>query len=307
MTRVSSFGQTQLLIQSMLRNQGRIFTDQLQITTGKRSQDFAGLGNDTVTLLGARDFRERTNTFIETIKTVNGRLSANDLQLNGILDAASDFRQEILTIIAAEEAAAFGALLQSSFSFMVSSLNTKVGGQFIFAGSKTDIAPVNASGIADLIAAGAATDLFENDDNKLRARVSDSVEIKFGITASEVATTLFESFKRIADFDAGGGGPIDGPLTAAQNAFLVGELQLLDQAILDARQFQVVNGLGQQRLEAISSQHEDTAVFLDIFISDVEDVNIAEAITRLNLDQVSLEASFRTFSTISSLNILRFI
>lgn len=307
MTRVSSFGQTELLIQAMLRNQDRIFTDQLQITTGKRSQDFAGLGSDTITLLGARDFRERTSTFVETINTVESRLAANDLQLNGILNTAADFRQSILTTIAAEEAAAFDALLEESFSFIINSLNTRIGGQFMFSGSKTDVPAVNASNIADLVAAGAATDLFDNDDTKLRARISDSVEVEFGITASEVATTLFESFKRIADFNAGGGGPIDGPLTAAQNAFLVGELQLLDQAILDARQYQVVNGLAQQRIETIASQHQDTAVFLDIFISDVEDVDIAEAVSRLNLDQVSLEASFRTFSTISSLNILRFI
>lgn len=307
MTRVSSFGQTQLLIQSMLRNQGRIFTDQLQITTGKRSQDFAGLGSDTITLLGARDFRGRTGTFIETIKTVNSRLSANDLQLNGILNTAADLRQEILTIIAAEEVVAFDALLEGSFSFIASALNAKIGGQFIFSGSKIDVPAVNGTSLNDLIAAAAATDLFDNDDVKLRARISDSVEIEFGITASEATTTLFESIKRLADFNVGGGGPLDGQLTAAQRTFLIDELQLLDQAILDTRRFQVVNGLAQQRIEAISDQHEDTSVFLDIFISDVEDVNIAEAISRLNLDQLSLEASFRTFSAISGLNILRFI
>lgn len=307
MTRVSSFGQTELLIQSMLRNQERIFTDQLQITTGKRSQDFAGLGSDTISLLGARDFKSRTLTFIETIKTVDSRLAAYDLQLNGILNTASDFRQAILTTIAAEEAAAFDALLNESFTFIVSSLNTKVGGQFIFAGSKTDTRPVNASSIADLTAAAFATDLYQNDNNKTRARVSDSVELEFGITASEATTTLFESFKRIADFNAGGSGPLGGPLTATQRAFLVSELQLLDQAILDTRQFQIINGLAQQRIETISDQHADTSNFLDIFISDIEDVNIAEAISRLNLDQLSLEASFRTFSTVSGLNILRFI
>ena len=307
MTRVSSFGQTDLLIQAMLRNQSRIFTDQLQITTGKRSQDFAGLGSDTITLLGARDFRGRTGTFIETIKTVNSRLAANELQLNGILNTAANLRQEILTIIGAEEAAAFDALLEGNFSFIASALNAKVGGQFIFSGSKTDVRAVNGTSLADLIAAAAATDLFENDDIKLRARISDSVEIEFGITASEAATTLFESIKRLADFNVGAGGPIDGALTAVQRTFLVDELQLLDQAILDTRRFQVVNGLAQQRIEAISDQHQDTSIFLDIFISDVEDVNIAEAISRLNLDQLSLEASFRTFSTISSLNILRFI
>ncbi len=307
MTRVSTAGQSQILIQSMLRNQTRTFDDQLQITTGKRAQDFGDLGNDAVTALGARAFRDRTGTFRDVIKTVEGRLSANDVQVGGLLDIARDMRQELLTFVAQDQALSFDEVLQSAFGAISSALNTKIGGQFIFAGSKTDVPPVTSDQISDLIAAVAAGDLIVNDNKPAVARISDGVELQFGLLASDIATPLFESIKRLAEFDAGVNGPLDGPLTAVQRAFLETELALMDQAVDTAQKFQVENGLRQNRILAIDQQHSDTEGFLEIFISEVEDVNLAEAISRLNLDETALEASFRTFGALANLNLLRFI
>lgn len=306
-TRVSSFAQTQLLIQSMLRNQTRVAEDQLQIATGKKAQDFGGMGGDTITSLGARAFQERVETFRRVIGRVESRLEANDVQLGGIIEGATDFRQEILSIIAQDQAAAFSELLGDTFSFIASSLNTEIAGQFIFAGSNTDVAPIVSGDINDLIAAAQASDMFTNDDTPQRASVSDAVEVEYGLLADDMALPLFESFKRIAEFHNGPGGPIDGKLTTAQRDFLINELQLLDQAIDNTRQVQVRNGLRQQRIETIAEQHVETSDFLQVLVSEVEDVNVAEAISRLNLDQTALEASFRTFGTLSDLTLLDFI
>lgn len=307
MTRVSTAGQSQILIQAMLRNQARTFEDQVQITTGKKAQDFGDLGNDAVTALGARAFRDRTGTFRDVIKIVEGRLSANDVQLGGILDIARDLRNEILTIIAQDQALSFDEVLKSAFGAISSALNTKIGGQFIFAGSKTDVPPMTSNLISDLIAATAAGDLIINDQKPALARISDSVELQFGLLASDIATELFDSIKRLAEFDVGVDGPFEGPLTLVQRTFLEGELALLDQAIDTSQRVQVENGLRQNRILAIDQQHIDTEGFLEVFISEVEDVNLAEAISRLNLDQTALEASFRTFGALSNLNLLRFI
>lgn len=307
MTRVSSFGQTQFLIETMIRNQGRVFEDQKEITTGKKSQDFAGLGIDSVTSLGARAFQERIETYQRTISVVEGRLGANNLQLDSILGTAGNLRQEILTMVAQDEGAAFAALLEDSFSSIASALNTRIGAQFIFSGSQSDVAAASSTDIADLVAAPLAIDILLDENAAAFAVVSESVELEFGILAREVGTELFESLKRLAEFDAGVDGPIDGKLTAVQRTFLVGELKLLDQAIDSVQKIQVKNGLNQRRIETIDSQHGETSDFLIEFISDVEDVNVAEAISNLNRDQAALEASYRTFGTLANINLLRFI
>lgn len=52
--RVSSFGQQQLLVQGLQKNQKDVFTAQQQITTGKKTDEFRGLAGQVGTLLGAR-------------------------------------------------------------------------------------------------------------------------------------------------------------------------------------------------------------------------------------------------------------
>ncbi len=308
MTRVSSFGQNQALIQSMLSNQQRVFEVQKQVSTGKKADEFRGLASETNTLLSARSIKTRTETFQSTITRIKGIIDANDVQINAIAETAQNLRQDMLTAVGQEQALGFQEVLRESYNFIASALNTSIGGAFIFAGSKTDTPPVSGNDISNLIAATNASDLFQNDNAAPVAKIADNVELQFGALASDIALPIFESIKRIAEFDVNPAtGPLNGELTAVQRTFLEGELALLDSAIQDAQKIQVQNGLKFQRLETIGEQHENSTVFLETFISDIEDVNIAEAISRLNNDSIALEASFRTLGTLTNLSLLNFI
>jgi len=307
MTRVSSFGQRQALLSSLLQNQQQVFTSQERLNSGKKSRDFRGLASEATTLLNSRAFKSRVDTFQRNIVTVQGKVDANDVQLNGILNTARDFSQTIVEVLAQGEAPAFEEVMSEAFSFITDSLNTEVGGVFIFGGSKTDTPPVNATGIADLVAAGAATDLFENDQRAQKVRISGTVEMTYSLLADDVAKELFGVIKTIADYHYGGSGPIDGKLSAADVTFLTTELGKMDTALDVTQSVQTSNGLKHQRLETIKNQHGDTSDFLEGFISDSEDTNIAEAISRLNQDQLALEASLQTMARLSRLSLLEYI
>ena len=122
-----------------------------------------------------------------------------------------------------------------------------------------------------------------------------------------MASEIFASFKRIADFDAGASGPLDGKLSAAQRSFLETEVGNIASAVQQIQNAQVKNGLAAKRLEVADSQHESTQIFLEGLISDIEDVDMAEAITRLNQDQVALQASFEALRTLGQLSLLNFL
>lgn len=305
MTRVSSFGQTQMMVQSLLNNQQKVFEDQRQLNTGKIADQFQGLPSSIASIIGARSFKAQTNSFQDVIKTINGRVSANDVQMEGVLSMARNFRDDLRAIIAQEEAIGFPELLSENFSFVASSLNTKIGGSYLFAGSKTEIPPISSTDINDLRLAALPTDLFQNDNRPAKAQIASGIEVEFGVVASDIATDIFTVYKDIAAFDFAT--PIDGKLTTAQRSFLVAELANLDAAIDTAQTIQMRNGLKANRLDTIAEQHIETANFLEVFVSDLEDVNIAETITKLNTDQMALEASFRTMATLSSISLLDFI
>ena len=306
MGRISTFGQSQSLLTTLINNQQQVFQTQERLNTGKEASDFTGLSTKASTLMNTKAFKSRVDTFKEVITTVQGKVDANDVQITGIMNMAREFRQNIIDIIAQNEAVAFESTLSNTFSFVADSLNTEVGGVFIFGGSKTDVQPVTTSAISDLVAAGAASDLFVNDQQYQKARVTENVTMDFSLLADEIGLDLFNSIKAIADYHFGGPG-IDGPLSVADSAFLTAELATLDTAIEKSQAVQTRNGLKYERLQIIGEQHIDTSLFLTNFISDIEDTNVAEAITKLNMDKTALEASIRTLAMVSNLSLLKFL
>lgn len=306
MVRVSSFGQQQLLIRSIMNNQQKLFDGQRQIATGKKTDEYRGLAGETGTVLGARSFKSRVDTYQQTIATIRGKLDANDVQLEGILGAMDKMKETIQTTLANGQAEGFSEMLGQTFKFVVNSLNTNFDGTYLFSGAKTGSQPVNVADLPALAGLGSIAEAFDNGNVAFEARIADGVDLEFGLLADDVAGGIFQEMLDLYDFDVNTE-EFQGELSQAQFTFLQGQLASLDTAIDNLRQIHVSNGLAYERLEVVDDQHADTAVFLETFISDLEDVDIAEAVTRLNNDQVALEASYRAIGSLSQLSLLNFL
>ncbi|MFQ5347392.1 MAG: flagellin [Rhodothalassiaceae bacterium] len=307
MTRISSFGQQGVLLQATLRNQEQLFRAQKQITTGKKASQFRELGSRVQEALNARQSREAVATFRSTIQQVRQTVDAYDVQIGAVADAARSLQQAVVTAVGQEDATGLMASLDQAFTIAVSALNTRINGNFIFGGARTDQPPVTVSTLSDLQALALSSDAFGNDQTIRSAFIAEGTDIKFGQLANGVASEIFASFKRIADFDAGPSGPLSGKLTAAQRAFLETEIGNIESAVQQIQSAQVKNGLASNRLDVADAQHESTQVFLESLVSDIEDVNLAEAVSRLNQDQVALQASFEALRTLGQLSLLNFL
>lgn len=307
MTRVSSFGHNQVMLSQLLNNQSKLFDAQNQVNTGKKTDEFRGLTREAETLLGAKSLKSRTESYMNTLADVQRKLDTNDIYLESVAGAAGDLKQVMVEALGGDQAMSFTESLEQAVSMVLSSLNANVSGTYIFSGQRTDTKPVTADNLTDLVAAPDVASLFQNDDKALRSRVSDNVDIEHGILASDVAEDLLGVLKSIGDFDTGPFGPLDGPLTDAQRTFLETQTTALTAA-MDTVQAQISrNGLRQQRAESLQQETVGNRDFLEVFISDIEDVDLAEAITRVNNDQTALEASYRVVSQLSRLSLMNFL
>ncbi|NOZ67541.1 MAG: hypothetical protein GXP00_13790 [Alphaproteobacteria bacterium] len=307
MTRVSSFGNQQVMLSRLMDNQARLFKDQTQITTGKKEDSYSGLATEISTLLGAKTVIDQTQGYLRAADHADRFLRTNDIQLSTMVTNAENIRDTMLEAIAQEETFALNELMGESYSTMVSALNTSVGGVHVFSGARSDKEPVTAKTIADLTAATNVADIFQNDQRRPTAKVGQNTTMEYGLLADEVGQEVFQVFKNIADFNAGPSGPLAGKLDATQINFLKSELANMDTAIDNLRVLVARNGTRQKNVENFTKEHENQEAFLKIFISDIEDVNVAEAISRLNNDQVALEASFKITSELTNLTLLNFI
>lgn len=307
MSRVSSFGHHQVMLNALLNNQSKLFSTQKQINTGKKTDEFRGIAGEAQTLLSAKSMKNRTEGYLATLKDVQRKLTTNDINLKAMEQAADDLRQTIVEGMGLEKAVAFDEALQQAVSVILNAINANIDNVYIFGGSRTNTPPVAALTLADLVAAPDAASLFQNDGVQLTSRIGDNVEMTYGVLASDVAVDLLTSLKALADFNAGPDGPIDGPLTPAQRAFLETELANLVAGIDTVRSITAQNGLRQNRAEAMEVNQIETNDFLEVFVSDIEDVNIAEALMRINMDQLALEASYRIMAELGRMSLVNFI
>jgi flagellar hook-associated protein 3 FlgL len=307
MTRISSFGQSQELLTSLLQNQARVSEVQNQISTGMKTQEFSGMAGEAATLLGAKTLQSKNDQYMNTITQIGQQLNMNDLQVNAIDSDAQSLRQAIVEAIGLEQAQALPEALQQALTATANALNTQIGSKYIFAGRRVDTPPVSSDQMAVLLAAPSAANLFQNDNTKAAVPTSDSGATQYGLLASDIGQGVLQSIKNIAAYDAGPSGPLNGKLNAAQLAFLKGELANLDTAIASVRQQASVNGLRQQKVDELKTQLQTSSDFLSGFISDIQDTNITEAVTKMNGDQMALQASYSVVAKLSKLSLLNFL
>ena len=195
-------------------------------------------------------------------------------------------------------------------------LNTRENGRYIFSGTRTDTPAVNATTTTALAALGSGNhaQAFDNNTIQQRAKIDENQTLTYGVLADGAATELFESIQRLVLFDNGTNnfgfttsGPFANELTDDQRDFLIQELAQITQAVDETNIAVAENGVHMRSLEDAQQRHEADRIFIRVFIGDIQDVNAAEAISQLNLDQLALDASFRVYAQLTRLSLIDFI
>ena len=319
MTRVSSLGQTNFLLQDVLRVQKDLFNHQKQTTTGMKSDTYTGIARDVGTLSGAKAILSRSEQFMSSNIEVERRLTIYDATMESLRDVAQEMRDNVLAAVNTDSGIAIRSQLDNLFDTSVNLLNTRDNGRYIYSGTRTDTPPVKTSTSTALsaITADVSTtpaNVFANNSLKQQTQVDDNLNMTYGTLGEDIGKDMMESMRRMFRFDNGTenfgfgtGGPFSNPLTTDQANFLKGELQRLNNTIDTIDKFHAKNGVNQMAIEDIQERHQQDIGFMKVFISDIEEVDIGEAITKMQQDQVALEASYRVLSQVSRATLLDFI
>jgi flagellar hook-associated protein 3 FlgL len=300
-----SFGQS--LVGEYSRIQVRTVATQTQIATGKVGDQFADAKDKAGVLAAAKMKSADVEAYKATTSEVLNKLNLQDLHLQQLSDLTARLRTAIGEALAANRAPALMEDVTNLFNEAVGILNARVDGKYIYGGSRSDQPPVNVTDLAGLIAAPAIADIFDNTDLKQTQRIDDNETLETALTASEIGSDLMQMFKDIATFNAGVGGPIGMDMTAAQATFLTTQHVALPDVQKDINTIAAINGTRHEQATVALDRHESLAAYFTKFIGDIEDVDLAEAIARLNQDQVAAEAAGRMIAQVNQLSLLNFL
>ncbi|WP_169568152.1 flagellin [Sneathiella limimaris] len=319
MTRVSTFHQSQTLLSYMQGAQARVDKAQFHVTTGHVAEFYKDIYQDTSTLTGSKSLLSRLEQHKENNGVVLSELAAYDQALGGMESAATDLKEAVMGAINASSALGLEATIEGVFDAVVGFMNSQNTEGYLFAGSKKDTSPINISDMNDLLTAlEPPTDVFDNNTLKRTVRVDENRTLEIGLVADEVGLDIMTAVQRLvmwqngtlpttAPVPTGPAGPVTTPLRDEDQAFLTGEIANLENLVRDLGELRGENGLNQkvmeQTVEAIDVQITQTK----IFISNIEDVDAAEAITKLNEANFALEASYNVLSQLNRTTLLNYL
>ncbi len=315
-TRVATFAQQQLITNAALRTQRKIAEAQLQIATGKKTQEFSGLAADASRLVTLKGQLSNAQQFIQNIVVTEKRLNLMEFSLEQIDKIARTARTDLLNSFNGSTANRFelASVAQGALDQVVDILNLRDDSRFLFAGGKVTTKPVDlANGTYTAptpppFDTTADLGYYEGDNVSQSSRIDEGFVVQYGIKANESA---FE--RLIRAFDTISNTTFSDPITAAQNLVIDGALAELNQAIDNNGTSKTISdlvsdvGLDRVLLDSVKDKHLSFIDFSKTAIGDIENVDIAEAIANLQFEQIQLEASFATIARVQTLTLNDFL
>ena len=120
-------------------------------------------------------------------------------------------------------------------------------------------------------------------------------------------TTYQQAFQALQAFDQGAGGPLNGKLTAAQEAFLTAQLTNWATIGKNLTTQAAQNGLVQKQVDDTAASLVTQSNSLTIMIGHITNADLAKAATDLSNAQLSVQASARVLQALQSSSLLNLL
>ncbi len=227
MTFVSTLGQALDNVERIKITQLQLATLQQQVATGKKTNEFKGLGTDVLFSKRARADFAKLDTYVGNIDTADRRLKLMVGALTEIKNQATDVLNslEIQTQQGEYEIEAVSNLARNTANFLRDLVNTRDGDRYLFGGSETLNPPLSDSGTLETYMITQLNDWVGTtiDTDELIASYQDGTQLTdtiIGYSAplsggtvknvtvrvednSEIDYTVFANFDGLRDIIAG--------------------------------------------------------------------------------------------------------
>jgi flagellar hook-associated protein 3 FlgL len=287
--------------------QGELAKTQEQLSTGKQivkpsdSPDKAALVTRLETELA------RQSGYQNTLKSVNVRLTAEETALKNTSDVM--FRIKELSVQAANST--LNAQDRQGIAIEISTLRDQIlslgnsqdsNGNYLFAGSRAG-QPAFAQDASGQV-------VYQGDQARMKVNVGDNRRMNLNMPGSD-------AFVRVVRDDGKGGKTavdffkaLDDLASAVKNSDTNGIQRGIGE--VDTLQNGVTEGLGQigADLTVVDQQNnvlDQLVLQLKTTRSDTEDLDYTSAITKMNKDQLALEAAQSSFAKISQLSLFKYM
>jgi flagellar hook-associated protein 3 FlgL len=297
--RVATNNQTSYMLTQIAKANIKLQESQNQVSTGKVSSDYAGIGNKTAALEGARAAADRATAYQANTQLAITQTDLQDTQLSTLSGLASQLQKAIQTAVADSDGTGLMSTAQSIFEQASAILNsTDSNGAYIYGGEKSDQKAFTADSLSDL-ASGSVASAFNNGTIKKTVQVGDGQTEEIGVLASDIGTNLMSALKSLYQLDQSGS--LSGQITSSQvDSLTSAVLPQANSAYTGLNTVTAQNGDTYNTLKSAVTNQESLQTLYTGFVSDIEDADMATALTNLSNNQTALQAVLTVTSKLTA-------
>jgi flagellar hook-associated protein 3 FlgL len=301
MTRVSSAQIPMASLAHLSKAQQEVVEAARQSSAQTKANDLKGYGREAQTLVSAQRLVARTQGFLVTSRELQTRMQIQDVALGRAGEIVGKLKEDLFQNVGLESGEGVRSSLEEAFAVLKDTMNTNLGGRYLFGGVANDTAPVPVASLSDLAANPLATSLPPGSDPQVM-RVEEGRTVSAGLNAEDVIGSALASIKRLAEMDEAT--PFSGPLTPAQKQAIQDELGNLGDAFDSILGSQAENGRLLKEVDSASTRQTSQMEALDGAIGGIVNVDLAEVAVRLNQAQFAYQASAGVFNVLRTMNLL---
>ena len=307
MERVSTAGNYSAILANLMAAENRQVDAENRVSSTKNGDSLKDFATQAETLTAMKTVDARVTNYQSQNSLIASKLSTQDQALTSVADAATQVRQALANALATGNADTLMQVVQGQFQTAVSSLNTQYDGKYLFAGSQITTKPVTATQLSDLTSGPPIASFFQNDNVLIKAKLDDTTTVTTGQLASNLGTPMMQAFQALQAFDQGASGPLNGQLTAAQEAFITTQMQNWAGIGTNLTTQAAQNGLVQKQVDDVAANLVTQQNTLTSMIGHITDADMAKAATDLSNAQLSVQASARVLQALQNSSLLNLL
>lgn len=298
--RISTFALHQTTLRDASKAQNTLGDLQQQLSSGSKSQDFAGLGgSESEQFLLLENRIAKTDTYLNNNKIVTTRINTTNNILSQVIDTAANLKSLISQRRnIASNSDAFPETIKGVWDSLVSQLNTSQEGRYLFSGSATDTPPIDTETFPTVDDEGTPnTAYYKGSNQDVTVRADDNTEINYNVRADDAG--IQKIFAALAMAKRGHDNKSDDQLAKAYDLATEG----LDEVI--ARQ-SILNQ-NKVAIDDINTRHESFKLYFVGVKEEIGNADLVSVSTQVAINQGILQASFQAFAKINSLKLVDFL
>jgi flagellar hook-associated protein 3 FlgL len=291
--------------QQLSTAQNRVATTQAQMATGKQLARPSDSPDQAIAIDRLRSALQRQESIGENLQTVQRRFQAEETALSSATDVFTRIKE--LSIQAANDTmgpsgrAVIAVELQTLREQLITVANSRDDqGQFLFSGARSDTAAYSTAVGANAYGGDQTPTQMTSGEENLQ-------------TFNRAGTDVFNRVVRETQDGPVGVGffqAVDDLITAVKSGTQadmqrsIAEMDHMHQGMALAT---ADVGARMNKVDTQMALIDETVLRLKTTLSDVEDLDYTEAVTRMNKQMLSLEAAMSSFSKVSQLNLFDYI